>query len=197
MNFINSFFKENRSLFFSVVIVWICASVVGIVFGSKVADEGFAALSQNITTSLSQPLETKDAVFHALGLKLLLLAYVIIASASPILSPAIYVSDAFEGFSSGLGCALIMRIFSLKGSLVNLIIYVIPLSVSLPLYFMLFVTGLKFSLSPRENILHEKVATRRKQWLSYILLQGALVLLLFFAEVAEAFLCKGITTFLN
>ena len=197
MNFIKSFFEENRKLFFSVALVWICACVTGSLYGSKIDGESFLILSKSISSSFNPAPGIGEMIGKGFILKTGLFLGVMIASTGPLLSPIIYLISAFDGFSLGISCALIIRMYSLKGSLINLIIYIFPLSLSLPLCFMLFVSGLKFSLAPRENILNERVSVRRKQWFSYFLLQGTISLCLFLIKIAEAFLCREIITFIT
>lgn len=197
MSFVKSFYRENRKLFFSVFLVWICASLAGTVYSSKIDGENFLTLSESIRSSFNPPPLLGKMIFSGFVSEIKLLLCVLVASLSPILSPLIFVPDAFLGFSSGISCGLIMRLYSFKGALLNLTVHILPLSLSLPLYFMLFVSGLKFSLAPRKSILTERVSERRKQWGSYILLQGAVSLCLFLITVAESFLCKGIINFFN
>lgn len=197
MNFIKSFYRENRKLFSSVVLVWMCASLAGIVYASKIEGESFSALSKIISDSFSEAPDIGKMIGQSFASKMELLTGVIIASTTPAFSPLIYFLSAFCGFSTGVSCALVIRMYSLKGALVNLTIHILPLSLSLPLYFMLFVSGLKFSFIPRKLILTEKVSERRRQWVSYILLQSAITLCIFMINVTETFLCRNIITFLN
>ncbi|MBR5506965.1 MAG: hypothetical protein IKV88_02850 [Clostridia bacterium] len=197
MRFINSFLNENRKLFFALSFVWICSSVSGVIFASKLNEDIYPDIFIEISDSFSHSPSVVTMIQNQADYLLKVFIAVIISSLGAIFSPLIFLITGFDAFSSGLSAALIVKTYSLRGALTNLFIHVLPLSVSLPLYFVMFISGVKFSLSPRTAILHQRVSERRKQWISYLLFQGAICLFIFAVDVIKAFLCKGIIGFLN
>ncbi|MBE7049212.1 MAG: hypothetical protein E7394_00390 [Ruminococcaceae bacterium] len=197
MKFINSFLLENRKLFISIFVIWICASVSGVIFGSKLNNETYPDVFGMVTDSFADSPTVATMILNQADYLIKMFLIVIISSACVFFSPFIYFAAVLDAFSSGLGAALIVRTYSLKGSLMSFFIHVLPLSVSLPLYFVMFVSGLKFSLSSRSTIMHQRVFERRKQWASYIWFQLTVCICIFTVDVIKAFFCKGIIVFLN
>ena len=139
------YFSQNSKWFLVSLSVWIAAVICAIVCAAgtegKVFDETFEYVSASFANGASVRTLLGNAIYSDFKYVL----FITLSSTAPVLLPITMILIAFKGFSAGFTATMIIKIYSLKGIAVSMLTIVLPMFFSLPVYFVIFVSTLKYS----------------------------------------------------
>ena len=184
----NSIFKENRSLYYIILIIWLSASLAGVICAFTLSGDVFPDISAYVKETMEDGISVQSYIKIDVKENAKFLFALIISSCAPVFLPVVFALAAFKGFSIGFTSSFIIRLYSFKGALVCFGAVILPYAFSLPVIFAMILSSVRFSLKKR----NERSFGERKtgEWISYIIKQSLFASLLCLIGTVEAFISK-------
>ncbi len=139
------YFFQNSKWFIISLAVWLAAGICGIVCAAATEGAVFDKTFEYVNSVFSQKTNLRTLTGNAIASEFKYVLLITLSSSAPVLLPATLALIAFKGFSAGFTATVIIKIYSLKGIGVSLLAVVLPMVFYLPVYFMIFVSSLKYS----------------------------------------------------
>ena len=195
MNFYKEFIKNRFALFIVSLSVWITSLLAGVYYVSIADKSGTEAIGEYIQNILSSDSAFFEVFKNGFGANLCFTLFLCISSALIILIPLTIFLIGFKGFSAGYTSAFIIKLYRLRGAVVSLGAIAVPLFFSLPAIFMMFMLSMETNIQNFHN--HPGADIRLKSYSSYCFKMLLLFCYLTAISLAEAFISRGIFTFLT
>ena len=139
------YFSQNSKWFLIALTVWLAASVCAVVCAAGTKGAVFDETYEYVSLAFSKKMSLGTLIKNGIVSDFKYVLFISLASSAPVLLPVTLALIAFNGFSAGFTATVIIKIYSLKGIAVSALAVVLPLSLSLPVYFLVFVSALKYS----------------------------------------------------
>ena len=188
-------FSQNRALYYLVLFVWSGACVCGTICAFRLSGGSFNDVHAYVADNLAASSAWKT-IKLGFGENLKFVICLLAASSAMVLMPLTVGLIVFKGFAAGFTAAVIIRIYSAKGIVLSVATVVLPYALSMPLLFMMFVAALRFPMQGKNERIPPSLASKRRQWPAYTLMQLLLTALICAIGVAEAFLSQLVLKFI-
>jgi len=139
------YFSQNSRWFLIALTVWLAASVCAAVCAAGTKGEIFDETCKYVSEAFTQNMPLGKLIGNGIVSAFKYVMFITLTSSAPILLPVTLLLIAFNGFSAAFTATMIIKIYSLKGVAISALAVVLPLSLSLPVYFFIFVSSLKYS----------------------------------------------------
>ena len=188
MNFFKSYIKQHSGLFVFVFAIWLASAIAGICVAMKADSDTAKDIAAYIETMLRSKNGFKAVLKNGITTDFNYTLLLCISSSLIVFVPFCVLLIGFKGFSAGFTASFIIRLFSLKGVGVTLTTVVLPLFLTLPLWFMMFMQSMDFPISTFK--LRKRISSndRWKMHLYYLAKMLVLFTLIIPVTLLEAFL---------
>lgn len=181
------YFSQNSKWFLVSLSVWIAAVVCGLICAAGTDGKVFDETVEYVNSMFVQKTHLRTLIGNSVAAEFKYVLFITISSSAPVLLPVTLALIAFKGFSAGFTATLIIKIYSLKGIGISLLAIVLPMMFSLPVYFIIFVSALKYSAD--KMTLSASQGTGGKKLTSHLLSQ-----LILFGLLCIIAVIRGILT---
>jgi len=188
MSFFKSYIKENFLLYAFVFVLYFAAAIIGIYWAMS-AKEGYVS---DITSYIQSVVGVKTAplnVFkNGIASNFKYCLALCISASFIVFLPVCFFLIIFKGFSAGFASSFIIRLYGIKGLGVSLVSVVMPLFLSLPMWFIIYILSVQFSINTFK--LRKKISSHER-WKMYVSYMAKVLVLFAFISIVtliEAFL---------
>lgn len=188
MSFFKSYIKQHFGLFVFVFVIWFASALAGIWIAIKADSNTSKDIAGYIETVLSSKNGFTTVLKNGITTDLKYTLLLCISSSFIVFVPFCILLIGFKSFSVGFTASFIIRLFSLEGMGVTLTTVVLPLFLSLPLWFLMFMQSMDFPIQTFR--LRKRISSddRWKMHLSYLAKMLVLFMLIIPVTLLEAFL---------
>lgn len=190
MNTLRNYFAENKGFFKLIFFLWFAALVCGMYCAAVFNGERYAGIcgytDDIINSSASFTMILKTGI--TVDIKYVIL--IVISSSLVIFLPITCAFVAFKGFSAGFTVAFLIRVYTWKGAVITFFTIVLPYVFSLPIYFTIFISALKFPVERMRRRGSASLADGRRAWFEYGILMLLSCAILCVITFFEACICS-------
>ncbi len=178
MNTVKSYFAENKKIFAFSFFIWFAALICGMYCAAHATGERYDDIFSYTDTVISNTASFSKILKNGLTINVKFVIITVISSSLFVFLPFTCALVMFKGFSAGFTVAFLLRAYAWRGAVFTFFTIVLPYVFSLPVYFLIFVSSIKFPIERIRRRGHSSLSDGRRAWFEYgVLMIAACVLL--------------------
>lgn len=188
MNFLKNYIKKHFALSVTVFCIYLASALAGIHFAFSANGELMEEISTYINGILTDDIKFGEIFKNGIYTNFKYTLLICFSSAHICFFPLCLLLVGFKGFSAAFTASFIIRIFSFKGMAATLGSVVLPVFLSLPVLFLMYISGMHFAF---ETFRLRKQISSDERWKMYalhVIKLMCLFLVLSIVTLLEAFL---------
>ena len=197
MNKIKTFLTNNKKLSYIFIFVWLAFCIFASYYGAKASGDEFDSVCSYVKNTIEVKSTIGAIIKNGIFNDLKFLVSILIISLSPFLCPCAVFLTFAKGFACGITSVILFRLYSLKASAAVFLTIVIPQMLILPIYMTMIILSVKYPFSRIKADKTETAYDKRRQWLSFALLQLILTAVLICVSVLESLIIQAVYPILN